>query len=82
MQEAIERYEQLCTIAPERKDRLFIRPKYHYEAAKLYQETGNAERAIFHLEAFLEAWKTADRGLSESADARSRLKKLKHAATG
>ena len=82
MQSAINAYEELVTFDPESRDRQLVRPKYHYELAKLYEENGMIDKAIAQYELFLEIWKNAEKNLPELIDAKIRLSKIKQTATG
>jgi serine/threonine protein kinase/tetratricopeptide (TPR) repeat protein len=75
--DAISEYEHLTTFNPGKEDRRFISPEYHYELAKLYEQTGQRERAIDKYEYFLRLWKNADPDIPELIDAKMRLAKLK-----
>lgn len=79
---AIAAYERLTTFDPASKDRQLIRPRYHYELAKLYEYKGLHNKAGDKYKKFLEIWKDADAGLPELIDAKKRLAKLKQSATG
>lgn len=48
-----------------------------YNIAKIYEKTGNAEKAIEHYEKFLDLMKAADPGIKEVEDAKASLAKLK-----
>ena len=74
--DAIAEYERLTTFDSKREDRRFICPEYRYSLAKLYEEAGAKGKAIREYEKFLEIWKTADRGLPELVDAKTKLAKL------
>ena len=82
MQSAITAYEQLTVFDPESRDRQLIRPKYHFELAKLYEEQGLNEKAIKQYELFLEIWKNADSTIPELIEAKRRLSIIKQTATG
>ena len=45
--------------------------------AKLYEQKGNAAKAIEHYEKFLDLWKDADPGIAEAEDGKKRLAGLK-----
>jgi hypothetical protein len=62
---------------PERPERFFISPRYHFRLAKLYQQNGQSEKAIRQFEIFLELWKDADPRIIEAIDAGKRLPELK-----
>jgi serine/threonine protein kinase/Tfp pilus assembly protein PilF len=73
---ALEEYERLIHVSSENKDRRFMYPKYHYYAAKLYEERGQKNNAIMHLKKFLEIWKNADKDIPDFIDAKKRLSTL------
>ena len=77
LDKAIAEYERLITIDPNRKDRRFINPRYHYRLAKLYAQKGTKDKAIREYEKFLELWRNADKDLPEPKDAKARLAKLR-----
>jgi tetratricopeptide (TPR) repeat protein len=70
---AIEAYEQITEFHPDQKGRFFINPKYHYRLARLYQQTGQRQKAIERYKRFLDIWKYADAGLPEKVDAEKQL---------
>ncbi len=74
--EAIREYEQLVSFDPGSTNRRLVNPKYHYRLAKLYEETGQTDKAINSYRRFLELWKNADVLYPEPADARKRLENL------
>jgi tetratricopeptide (TPR) repeat protein len=74
---AIVEYNRLLRIDPATKDRRLINPKFHYRLAKLYEQTGNVDRARAEYRIFLTIWKNADTDLPELIDARKRLANLK-----
>ena len=51
---------------------------YHYWLAMAYERSGWNDKAIGEFENFLGIWKNADPGISEIADAKARLKKLRN----
>jgi tetratricopeptide (TPR) repeat protein len=53
----------------------FIRS--HNMLGKIYEQQGNAAKAIEHYEKFLDFWKDADPDIAEVEDARKRLARLK-----
>ena len=75
--EAITEYERLTTVELRKEDRRFISPEYHYSLGKLYEQTGQKEKAVGKYERFLRIWKNADSDIPELKDARKRLAKLK-----
>ena len=77
LDEAIAEYERKTNFDPQSKNQRLVHPKYRYLLAKLYEEKGNAARAIEHYGRFLELWKDADPGLPELDDAKKRLDTLK-----
>ena len=44
--------------------------------ARIYEELGDAEKAINNYELFLALWKNADAGIAEIEDAKTRLRQL------
>ena len=74
---AIAEYEKKNVFDPEGHERLLNHPKYRYLLAKLYEEKGDAAKAVEQYEAFLELWKDADPGLLELQDAKRRLDTLR-----
>jgi tetratricopeptide (TPR) repeat protein len=75
--EAIAEYERLTTFDARKEDRRFISPEYHYSLAKLYEQTGQKEKAIGKYEHFLRIWKNADGDIPELKGAKARLMRLK-----
>jgi serine/threonine protein kinase/cytochrome c-type biogenesis protein CcmH/NrfG len=73
---AVTEYERLIHFDPAGKDRRIMNPKYHYYLARLYQQKEQKNKAVQHLEKFLEIWKNADEDISEFIDAKKRLKEL------
>ena len=51
--------------------------KSHYMLGQIYEQQGDTAKAIEHYDKFLSLWKNADPGISEVADARSRLAGLR-----
>ena len=58
-------------------DRPIIHPLSRYRLAKLYEETGQKEKAIEQYAKALETWKTSEEGLFEVGDTRERVESLK-----
>lgn len=77
LDEAIAEYEGKVAFNPQSDNRRLINPKYRYLLAKLYEEKGEAAKAVEQYEAFLELWRDADPGLPEVEDAEKRLASLK-----
>jgi serine/threonine protein kinase/tetratricopeptide (TPR) repeat protein len=73
---AILEYERMTTFDPVSTDKRLINPKYHYRLARLYQQTGQREKAIENYRRFLDIWKYADEGVPEKIDAQRRLSAL------
>ncbi len=73
---AIEAYEKMVEFRPGNKEQFIINPIYHYRLAKLYQQTGQIQKAIDRYRRFLEIWKYADQGLPQVIDAKQRLATL------
>jgi tetratricopeptide (TPR) repeat protein/TolB-like protein len=51
--------------------------KAHYWLGLTYEQLGRTDKAVAQYEIFLDTWKNADPGITEVADARKRLTKLK-----
>jgi tetratricopeptide (TPR) repeat protein len=73
---AILEYERLTDPDPNKRGRSLIRPTWHYELAKFYEEKGMKAEAIDRYERFLDIWKDADEDRPELIDAKKRLAKL------
>jgi len=77
MNKAIAEYERMTSLNLEiGLDRPIIHPLSRYRLAKLYEETGQKEKAIEQYAKALETWKTSEEGLFEVGDARERLENL------
>ncbi len=74
---AIAEYVRLTDPDPNKRGRCLIRPTWHYELAKLYEQQGLKTKAIQQYEKFLDIWKDADADRPEKIDAKKRLAKLK-----
>jgi serine/threonine protein kinase/Tfp pilus assembly protein PilF len=74
---AIKEYEYLLETDPFKREHRIINPRYHYKLAKLYQQIGEAEKAIEQYSRFLEIWQNADQDLSEYIDSKRQLAVLK-----
>ncbi|NOQ97591.1 MAG: tetratricopeptide repeat protein, partial [Calditrichae bacterium] len=77
---AIKEYEYLLETDPFKREHRIINPRYHYKLAKLYQETGETEKAIEQYSRFLEIWQKADQKLPEYIDSKRQLAVLKGAS--
>jgi tetratricopeptide (TPR) repeat protein len=77
LRKAIEAYERMIRIDPNRLNRRLINPMYHYRLAKLYEQAGDKGKAAATYSKFLEVWKNADRNLPAVLDANARLSSLK-----
>ena len=75
---AIAEYERITTLNLEiGLDRPLIHPMSRYRLARLYEETGQREKAIEQYEEALAIWSNAEEGLFEVEDARKKLETLK-----
>ena len=70
---AILEYERLTDPDPNKRGRCLIRPTWHYELAKLYEQKGDRSKAIREYEKFLNIWENADADRPELIDAKKRL---------
>jgi eukaryotic-like serine/threonine-protein kinase len=84
--EAISSYEKVLTRAAERSQS-YDAPAYHelieihYQLGVLYQDSGDIDRARFHLDQFLKSWSHPDGTPSIYIDAQGRLRRLSAAET-
>jgi len=75
---AIADYERITTLNLNiGLDRPLIHPLSCYRLAKLYEETGQFEKAAEQYRKALNIWENADEGLSQMEDSRQRLAALK-----
>jgi tetratricopeptide (TPR) repeat protein len=77
---AIIEYEKLLRIDPKTSDRRLIHPLYHYRLARVYEQTGKADKAESEFRRFLELWRNADRDRPELMDAEKRVEELRQVA--
>jgi tetratricopeptide (TPR) repeat protein len=73
---AIKEYRYLIERDPYRREYRIINPRYHYQLAKLLQQTGEVEEAKKEYSRFLDIWKNADKDLPEYIDAQKQLDNL------
>ena len=59
------------------QERRLIHPRFHYRPAKLYDQTGQKDKALQRYKKFLDIWKDADPGFPEVTDAKERAASLK-----
>ncbi len=74
--QALQEYTLLMTVAPQNSNRRLINPLYHFRVAALLEKKGDKARAAGEYRTFLRLWKDADAGLPEPAEARKRLAAL------
>ena len=75
---AITDYERITTLNLDiGLDRPLIHPLSCYRLAKLYEETGQNEKAAEQYRKVLDIWENADEGLSQVEDSKQRLVALK-----
>jgi tetratricopeptide (TPR) repeat protein len=77
---AIVEYERLTVFDPKGDDRHLVRPIFHYNLARLYEEKGQTARALEQYQKFLQIWREADPSLKEAADAGQRAARIEKAA--
>jgi len=77
LESAREEYEKITKLTTGRLRNGDIYAKSFYMLGKIYEEQGNAAKAIEHYQKFLDLWKDADPGLPEVEDARKKLAGLK-----
>jgi serine/threonine protein kinase/Flp pilus assembly protein TadD len=73
---AVAEYEHLTSFDPKRPERFLIHPGNYLRLAKLYEKSGEKDKAAAAYRKFLGLWKNADAGLPEPAEARRRLAAL------
>jgi len=74
--QAVIEYERITRVNPEDKDRRFIPNIFNYRLARLYEQSGQRQKAIDRYNLFLDIWKNADKDLPELVDAQLRLEAL------
>ena len=67
---AIQEYESLLETDEFKRERRLINPRYHYKLAKLYQQTGQTDKALKQYSGFLKIWQNADQDLPEYIDSK------------
>jgi tetratricopeptide (TPR) repeat protein len=78
IEKAISEYEKITSLNLEiGLDRPLIHPLSRYRLARLYEETGQREKAIDQYEKALTIWSNGEESLFEMKDARKKLKSLK-----
>ncbi|UCF64700.1 MAG: protein kinase, partial [bacterium] len=73
---AILEYEKLTTPYPQNPNQRLIHPIFYFKLAKLYEETGQVNKASRSYQKFLEIWKNADAGIPEVSEAKNSLTRL------
>ena len=73
---AITEYIKMFKIDPNNLDRRIINPLYHYRLAKLYEQTGQVDKAVSEYRLFLKLWKNADKDRRELIEAGKRLRNI------
>ncbi len=74
IKKAIEEYERITSLNLDiGLDRPIIHPLSRYRLAKLYEATGETDKAIEEYTHALKTWKTSEEGLFEVEDAKERL---------
>jgi serine/threonine protein kinase len=74
MNKAIAEFERITSLNLEiGLDRPIIHPLSRYRLAKLYEETGEMDKAIEQYTKALKSWKTSEKGLFEVEDAKERI---------
>jgi len=73
---AITEYIKMFKIDPDNLDRRLIHPLYHFRLAKLYEKTGQKDKAVSEYRLFLKLWKNADKDRPELIEAGKRLQNI------
>ncbi len=74
---AIEEYEKILTVDPDRNDARLIHPVYHYQLGMTYQLNQSPKKALKQFQLFLKYWNGDENDSSEIKDAKARIKALK-----
>jgi len=77
LENAREEYEKITTLITGRLSYGDIFAKSFYMLGKIYEQQGDAIKAIKHYEKFLDLWKNADLGIPELEDVKKSLAGLK-----
>ena len=74
---AVSFYESFVSSDPRAREMELLHPFSRLELAKLYEATGERDKAIAELERLAELWKDADQGLAEVEEAKRLLATLR-----
>ncbi len=78
LNQALSEYKRITTLTTGRLERGDIYAKSFYMLGKIYEQQGDAAKAIENYEKFLDLWKDANPGIAEVEDAKKRLADMRN----